>query len=134
MRINEDQRRQFGEALRSERRGCGISQRVVGYHAGRYSGSLVGQWEAGASTPSADAVFALEEFFDLPPGGLSRHLGFAPLGELGHDVSAAIEADPRLTDAWRKMLTATYRAAISESGGETASKPTAASKRSRRVE
>jgi transcriptional regulator with XRE-family HTH domain len=69
----------------------------------------VRKWINGAHAPDPATVFAVEETLGLPPGELSRHLGYVPVDAPA--VTAAIEADPGLSPNQRAMLTAAYRAA-----------------------
>ena len=66
----------FGERL-AQLRGE-LTQREVGDAVG-VSASAVGQWEKGVTTPTADKVFALEDYF-VVPGELAALLGFGRPG------------------------------------------------------
>jgi hypothetical protein len=66
------------------------------------------RWLRGENAPRDPlAVFAIEQHLGCPPGDLSRHLGFVPVGAVS--VTAAIEADEALTPEARRILLATYR-------------------------
>ncbi len=69
----------------------------------------VRSWIKGGSEPPPLTVFAVERFLELPPGDLSRHLGYAPVGSVS--VTAAIDADEGLSDDARRILRVTYREA-----------------------
>ncbi len=80
------------------------------------SQSAVSQWTSGRTLPSPDFIFETEQHLRLPPGTLSRHLGFIPAKLNGearklakHDVLTAIELDDRLGDVGKRMLSAAYR-------------------------
>lgn len=96
----------FGDALR-EAMG-GRSNVAVGRHVG-LTDDAVAKWIRGESEPPPLTVFAVEEFLGVPPGDLSRHLGFLPVAAKV-SVLSAIDADERLTDRDRKVLRAAYRA------------------------
>lgn len=68
----------------------------------------VRRWAREGMAPDPLTVFGLEVLLDLPPGELSRHLGYRPV-DSGVSVVDAIEADPRLDDTGRAMLLGAYR-------------------------
>jgi hypothetical protein len=45
----------------------------------------------------------------LPPGTLSRHLGYLPLTAHHPSVLAAIDSDPRLSEADKALLAELYK-------------------------
>lgn len=96
----------FGAALR-EAMG-GLSNVAVGKHVG-LTADAVAKWKSGESEPPPLTVFAVEQLLDVPPGDLSRHLGFLPVGT-EVSVLASIDADASLTDRDRSVLRAAYRA------------------------
>lgn len=70
----------------------------------------VGTWEKGVWAPAPEKVFEVERLLALPPGTLSRHLGYLPLRSAQPGVQAAIDADPRLDEKGKQLLTEMYRA------------------------
>lgn len=96
----------FGAALREAMGG----QSTVGIakHVG-LTPDAVSRWARGEVEPPPLTVFAVEQYLDVAPGDLSRHLGYLPAGA-PPSVTEAIDADPRLTPEARTMLKATYRA------------------------
>jgi len=74
--------------------------------------SAVWQWEQGRAIPRPGAVAAVERELRLPPGALSRLLGYLPAGAVEREmisVIEAIEADSRLGERERELLAAMYR-------------------------
>ena len=60
-------------------------------------------------------VFALERVLDLPPGLLSRPLGYLPVEVAAvSDTRTAIENDERLTESNQRALLAAYREMVRE--------------------
>lgn len=98
----------FGEALagaihRSER-----SLKEVGDHVG-WTADYINKLTRGERIPNPWAMFDVEQFLDVPPGELTRHLGYVPTGA-PPSVAAAIEADDGLTAEAKRLVVATYRA------------------------
>jgi transcriptional regulator with XRE-family HTH domain len=113
-----EQREAFRRALRRARETCGLSQRAVGEAVGR-TGSAVWQWEEGRGAPDQATVTKLEAVLELEPGTLARLLGYMPAGADGPvSVIEALNADPRLNDSGRELLTAVYRWLVREGAGE----------------
>lgn len=100
----------FGAALASARSARHLTQRRLGELLGGTTQSAISAWEGGEAEPSPETVFAVEEALGLPGGALSRLLGYLPLGEreVASPVSAAIAADPLLTEAEKRGLLALY--------------------------
>lgn len=77
--------------------------------------SAVNQWIACTSEPSREFVFAAERVLSLPPGALSRHLGYLPINAKNIRTPAdAIGADTKLSDETRRVLLRAYKAAIGD--------------------
>lgn len=104
--------RTFGALVRQEREDRDLSQREVGAWFG-LSDAAVNKWEADRSVPAPAIVFELEQRFDLPPGYLSRTLGYLPVEPAppAPDVLSAIDADPTLQDHEKSIMRAVYREA-----------------------
>jgi len=67
--------------------------------------NLVKNWVNGKSEPSRPTVIAVEQFLDLEPGTLSRHLGWLPVGAPAiADPEAAVIADKRFTGEQKRVL------------------------------
>jgi transcriptional regulator with XRE-family HTH domain len=78
----------------------------------KISQGSVSAWLAGKQTPGTDAVFAMERLLAVPPGALSRHMGYLPLSAVEvQTVAEAIAVDPDLTAESRIVLTAAWQAA-----------------------
>jgi transcriptional regulator with XRE-family HTH domain len=103
------QRERFRHALRQARIDAGLSQRAVARAVAR-TPSAVWQWEEGRGAPDAATVARLEELLTLEPDTLARLLGYAaPTGQATSSVVDALQADPRLDDSGRELLTTVYR-------------------------
>jgi transcriptional regulator with XRE-family HTH domain len=118
MNSRREQREAFRQALRHARQTCGLSQRAVGDAVGR-TGSAVWQWEEGRGAPDQATVTKLEAVLGLEPGTLAKLLGYVPAGADGPvSVVEALNADPRLNDSGRELLTSVYRWLVRQGGGE----------------
>jgi transcriptional regulator with XRE-family HTH domain len=118
MNSRREQREDFRQALRRARDTCGLSQRAVGEAVGR-TGSAVWQWEEGRGAPDHATVTKLEAVLGLEAGTLARLLGYVPGGANGPvSVVEALNADPRLNDSGRELLTAVYRWLVRQAAGE----------------
>ena len=101
----------FSEALKRAREDSGMSLRALA-DAVEASHTVVAQWERGEHAPRPPRVRMLEHVLQLPPGSLSRLLGYWPAESAdGHSVGVieAARADPRLGERDRRILTAVYR-------------------------
>ena len=113
-----EQREAFRRALRRARESCGLSQRAVGEAVGR-TGSAVWQWEEGRGAPDYATVAKLEEVLELAPGSLAKLLGYvSPEVDGPVSVVEAVNADPRLNDRGRELLTSVYRWLVRQGGGK----------------
>jgi len=119
-RVNSrrEQREVFRHALRRARETCGLSQRAVGEAVGR-TGSAVWQWEEGRGAPDHETVTKLEGVLGLELGSLAKLLGYvAPEADGRVSVVEAVNADPRLNDSGRELLTSVYRWLVRQGLGE----------------
>lgn len=104
----------FARTLTSALHLRGMTQVRLAAELGGIAQSAVSAWTTGTSTPRHDVVFRVEQILELPPGHLSSHLGYLPVGaEPPSSVEDAIEADALLTDVQRRALLALYREFIS---------------------
>jgi transcriptional regulator with XRE-family HTH domain len=118
MNSRREQREVFRQALRRAREASGLSQRVVGEAVGR-TGSAVWQWEEGRGAPDHATVAKLEALLELEPGSLAKLLGYVPTGPDGPvSLVEALNADPRLDDSGRELLTSVYRWLVRQGAGE----------------
>jgi transcriptional regulator with XRE-family HTH domain len=118
MNSRREQREAFRQALRRARDTSGLSQRAVGEAVGR-TGSAVWQWEEGRGAPDHATVTKLEAVVGLEQGSLARLLGYVPAGVDGPvSVIEALNADPRLNDSGRELLTSVYRWLVRHGAGE----------------
>ena len=77
------------------------------------------QWEEGRGAPDQAIVAKLEEVLRLEPDTLARPLGYVPDRADGPiSVIEALNADPRLNDSARELLTSVYRWLIRQGAGE----------------
>jgi transcriptional regulator with XRE-family HTH domain len=92
-----------------------MSQRQAAQALG-VSQSAISGWTLGDNEPLPATVFAIESKLDLPPGHLSRHLGYVPLvtaesGQGAVGVEDAINSDPMLPPLMKRALIAAYQEA-----------------------
>jgi transcriptional regulator with XRE-family HTH domain len=118
----QEQKAAFRRRLRQEREAAEQTQMGLSLKIG-VSRSAVWQWEEGKSVPTETNVAALEKELRLQPGELSRLLGYLPAGAVEREmisVIEALEADPKLGDRERELLTAMYRQLVKqrEASGE----------------
>ena len=94
----------FGEVLRAARITKGMSQGGLGNALGM-SLSTVSQWEDERFLPEPDTVFRLEHCLGVPPGHLSRHLGYVPAeADPGVDLATHIRDSAEITEDGRDLL------------------------------
>lgn len=78
-----------------------------------FSQSAVSDWVNGTDRLPPARLFAIERALGLPPGRLSRHLGYVPADvQPVTTVLEALDADPLLGEVQRTMVRATYEAAV----------------------
>lgn len=113
----EESRRRFGAALEQALTLRRRSQKEVGDALGTTQSS-VSAWKAGESEPSYATVFGLERYLRLPPGFLSRHLGYVPVEAIDQAVTVEdlIMSDPLLDEAGKRAVLAVYRELTSRAG------------------
>jgi len=105
------QREAFRHGLRQARSTMGLSQRAVARAVGR-TASAVWQWEQGQGAPDPQTVAKLERLLQVEPNSLARLLGYVPPSELSNSATTvldAVNADPRLDEDGRELLTGVYR-------------------------
>ena len=99
----------LGDAVRARLNDLGQTQTWLGERMGElhgrrpYGQSTVGTWMA-RTEPTPELVFDLERALDLPPGHLSKLLGYVPVSvvAVACSVPVAIEADPMLDERGRR--------------------------------
>ena len=104
----------FSDALKRAREDSSLSLRSLA-DAVEASHTVVAQWERGEHAPRPPRVRMLEHVLQLPPGSLSRLLGYWPAESADAPPVSVIEAaraDPRLGERDRRILTAVYRELI----------------------
>ena len=91
----------------------GMSQRELADKLGRSTHTPFYRWTDLKSEPQPSEVFDIERILGVPPGTLSRHLGYLPPEArptvvAGASFEEAIRADPELNDLGRRTLRAVY--------------------------
>jgi transcriptional regulator with XRE-family HTH domain len=108
------QREVFGRTLRAALDDHRMSQRALARAAG-VTPNAVSQWVLGRATPQPEMVARLERILELEDGTLTRVLGYIPASVQDRALTSvlqSIQADPRLGDRERRILTAMYRELI----------------------
>ncbi len=79
-----------------------------------YGQSHVSAWERGIRETSPAQLMAIEQALDVPPGMLTREMGWVPIGAdaTAQTVADAIARDVDLTPRQRVELTRTWEAAV----------------------
>lgn len=97
-----------------------ISQRQLSLDLDLASHTVFNRWRHLASEPTPEQVFRIEEYLRVPPGSLSRRLGYLPLTAVKVqptvDLGAAIDGDAVLPD-WGKQILRTAHQEIMGSLG-----------------
>lgn len=91
----------------------GLSQRELATSLGRATHTVFYRWAEYKAEPQPAEVFAIERVLEVPPGTLSRHLGYLPpearsAAPIKATFEEAIRADPDLNDLGRRTLRAVY--------------------------
>jgi len=97
----------------------GLSQRALARAVSR-TPSAVWQWEEGRGAPDPQTVIKLERLLQVEPNALARLLGYVPASELSGGamtVLDAVNADPRLDQDGRELLTGVYRWLVRKAKG-----------------
>jgi transcriptional regulator with XRE-family HTH domain len=101
----------LGSFIRTQRRLAALSLRQLADMTS-VSNAYLSQVERGIHQPSLRVLDALAQALDVPTTVLLEHAGMEPVGDPRHDLvrptSAAIQADPELSDADRMLLLAIY--------------------------
>lgn len=108
---------EFCDAFKARREAARLSFRELGERVAQVMGrdtpfkaSSVQEWAE--SAPRPEIVFAIEQALGVPPGGLSRLLGYVPLLEEPESVRDVIERDPDLDGGTRAVILSAYDAAV----------------------
>jgi transcriptional regulator with XRE-family HTH domain len=110
MEATEAERRAFASAVSAQI--DGMSRADLASHVALKSGesvseAAISQWTTGKNEPTRRKVFALESVLGVPPGSLSRHLGYLPTDAVpAVSPEEAIAADTSLLSDTRAMLIA----------------------------
>lgn len=106
-----ERRRAFAAALVEARNVRGFTQGELGSEVG-LGQPAISAWEAGENQPEPEVVFAVEEALDLPPGHLSKHLGYMPPksdGKATPGFEDVVMSDPLLDEQNKRAMVAMYR-------------------------
>ncbi|CAB5218043.1 hypothetical protein UFOVP209_44 [uncultured Caudovirales phage] len=103
------QKAAFGEALLAALMAAGLRPPdlvdVVSASTRDNASNLIKNWVSGKNEPPRPTVTAIEQFLNLEPGDLSRHLGWLPVGAAQvPTLEAAVLADSNLTGEQRRVL------------------------------
>lgn len=99
----------------------GLSQRRFVADVGLSSHTEITRWKTLAYEPRPETVFEIEEYFRIPPGSLSRTLGYLPvnarqLPTYDDDYEAMVEAHSVLPKWGKEILLTAYREIIGSLG------------------
>lgn len=106
-----EKRKAFAAALVEARTVRGLTQTELGAEVG-IGQPGVSAWEAGENQPEPEMVFAVERVLELPPGHLSRHLGYMPPdsdGQVTATFEEVVMGDPLLDEGQKRAALALYR-------------------------
>ena len=108
-------REAFGRAVAEAMAVKGMSQAELARRVG-LTQAAISAWTSGANVPDPDTMFRAEKVLELPPGHLSRHLGYYPEpdSERAWSYEDAVMADPLLTEDQKRYALALYREFISK--------------------
>jgi hypothetical protein len=109
-----EQRKAFGAAVSGALTDAGLRVSalfpVAGSKEPESARRAANDWLSGSREPSRPQVIAIEELVGVEPGGLSRHLGWLPVGAPAiADTELAILADPGLKPIEAKAVIAVLR-------------------------
>lgn len=100
-------RRAFAEALDGVAREDNLSQAELARRLG-LAQQTVSKYISGQMPPeNPRIVFEMESKLGLPPGSLSCHLGYMPVG--ASEIPSALAADPWLAPEVKRMFLRLYR-------------------------
>ena len=106
-----ERRQTLGSFIRTQRRLAALSLRQLASMTS-VSNAYLSQIERGIHQPSLRVLHSLAQALDVPTTVLLEHAGMDPLDDERVDVllptAAAIQLDPELTEADRKLLLAVY--------------------------
>lgn len=93
---------QYAKALTELLNTKGKSQTALAKELG-VTPSTISNWSTAKNEPDPQQVFRTETALGVPPGTLSRHLGYLPVGESA-GVLSAIDADSALAPNAKRAL------------------------------
>lgn len=94
---SKDNWQAFGEALARALKARKLTQKELGLALGGYTQSAISEWVGARSVPEPQTVFEAERILKMPPGKLSRILGYLPPEVLKkQSVRDAIASDEAL--------------------------------------
>lgn len=98
----------------------GVSHRQLADDLGWGSHTRINVWRNLKAEPEPWEVFELEEYLRVPPGTLSKNLGYMPPGirsEGAATVLEAIDADAQLPEWGRRLLKSSYNEILNSRAG-----------------
>lgn len=104
-----EQKRAFASALNAAMDARGLRPvdliPVTGSSSRQAAQSAAQSWMTGAVEPLRPKVVELEQFLELEPGALSRHLGWLPINAPAMpDLEATVLADARFSEDQKVLL------------------------------
>lgn len=118
----DEDRTAFGAALAEALKARGLTQVKFGAMIGRPQGSISAYVNGQDLPDTRRAIFDMERVLELPPGHLSRHLGYLPPSAAGAeiaDVGRAIDLDPMLEEDSKQALKKVYEGLVRAPGVPT---------------
>lgn len=118
-RTADERRAAFADALIEALNVRRKTQQALGEALGVKQPTVSG-WIRREAEPTPETVFAIERALELPPGHLSRHLGYLPPEAVKAPPAtfeAVVTGDPLLEDYVKRALIEQYRALTSRRAG-----------------
>lgn len=122
----EGRHKAFGSALAEAMEMRRITQLELGEKLG-LTQSAVSSWRVADAVPDTEVVFAVERALKLPPGHLSRHLGYYPPAAVnkGATVEEAVLNDTVLDESGKRAVIAVWRELTTRAGARRGRPPRA---------
>ena len=114
-----ERKRRFGRALHEAMNALDINESELGEKVGK-SQTTISNWLRGVTAPKREEEgFAVERALELPPGTLTRLLGYLPPEAFDKaSFEAVLLSDDELDEGDKEMLLAAYRAAVKRNRAE----------------
>jgi transcriptional regulator with XRE-family HTH domain len=119
-------RRAFARELLDVMAVKSVTQRALAERVSLTQGAISG-WCSGASEPVPAKVFEVETKLELPPGQLSRHLGYVPVDGEQHagrqHYERVVLDDPALSNQNKRVLLTAYEAMVAPEANRPGRRP-----------